>query len=148
MGWNRDDASGVLRKLTTDRVDFTFAYLPTVSIDPGAAVLGILFVAAGVFHFVKPEIYLRVMPRWLPAHRTLVALSGVTEIAAGALLLYGPTRALGAWLIVAQLVAFFAVHVDMLAHSEGTGRGLPRWALWVRLALQFGLIGWAWAYTG
>ena len=119
-----------------------------MSIPPGAAVLGVLFVVAGVFHFVKPEIYLRAMPRWLPAHRALVALSGVTEVVAGALLLYGPTRALGAWLVVAQLVGFLAVHVDMLVHPGSTGRGLPAWALWVRLALQFGLIGWAWAYTG
>lgn len=119
-----------------------------MSIPLGAALLGILFIVAGAFHFIRPKIYLRVMPRWLPAHRTLVALSGVTEIVAGALLLYGPTRSLGAWLIVAQLVAFFAVHVDMPMHPEGTGRGLPRWALWVRLALQFGLIWWAWGYVG
>ena len=109
--------------------------------------LGGAFVIAGLLHFVRPRFYLRIMPRWLPAHQLLVLLSGLTEAVAGVLLILPSTRTLGAWLVLAHLVVFLVVHVDMLAHPQGTGRGVPKPLLWGRLALQLGLIAWAYAYT-
>ena len=38
--------------------------------------LGLLFVAAGVLHFLVPGAYERIMPPYLPLHREPVYLSG------------------------------------------------------------------------
>ena len=105
-----------------------------------------LYTAAGVWHFVRPRMYLRIMPPWLPAHGSLVAASGVAEIVLGIGLLFPGTRVLAAWGIIAMLVVFLLVHVDM-AVRPGASMGLPHWALYLRILLQGGLIYWAWTFT-
>ncbi|RYY97048.1 MAG: DoxX family protein, partial [Chitinophagaceae bacterium] len=54
--------------------------------------MALLYVAAGVNHFVHPAMYLAIMPPWLPAHAALVAISGVAEVVLGVLLLVPRTR--------------------------------------------------------
>lgn len=108
--------------------------------------LGVLFVLAGINHFVNPDFYMKLMPGYLPLHYGLVILSGITEVIAGALLIYGPTIRLGAWGIVAMLVIFLLVHVHMIVHRD-LYPGVPLWALWLRLVFQFLFIAWAWWYT-
>jgi uncharacterized membrane protein len=44
------------------------------------ALVGPLFVVAGVLHFKRTRWYLSIMPDYLPAHRELVYASGVAEI--------------------------------------------------------------------
>ena len=108
--------------------------------------LGALFVLAGIYHFVNPAFYVKLMPPYLPANHSLVLLSGVTEVIAGAMMFLRPTLKLGAWGIVAMLVIFLLVHVHMLLHAEQYP-GVPLWALWLRLMFQFLFIAWAWWYT-
>ncbi len=43
--------------------------------------LGAVFIGAGLLHFLKPRPYESIMPEALPAHRELVYLSGLAEIA-------------------------------------------------------------------
>jgi uncharacterized membrane protein len=43
---------------------------------------GPFFILAGALHFVMPETYEKIVPRYLPARRALVYASGVAEIAA------------------------------------------------------------------
>ena len=49
----------------------------------GLYLCALLYIAAGINHFVNAEMYLRTMPPYLPAHEALVALSGVIEIVLG-----------------------------------------------------------------
>jgi len=46
-----------------------------------------MYILAGIMHFIKPKVYLRIMPGYLPNHKLLVALSGIAEIALGMSLL-------------------------------------------------------------
>ncbi len=112
----------------------------------GLYLMALLYAAAGVVHFVKPEFYLGIMPRWLPAHGPLILLSGIAEIALGVGLLFEATRVWAARGIIAMLAVFLLVHFDM-ALKPGASKGLPNWALWARIAGQFLLIAWAWRYT-
>ena len=105
-----------------------------------------LLIVAGVFHFAQPRFYSRMLPLWIPAHKFLVALSGGAEIALGIGLLYPPTRSISAWATIAMLTSFLLVHVHMLLDKEAA-MGLPKWALWLRILLQFGLMWWAWSFT-
>lgn len=109
-------------------------------------VLGLIFVLAGVNHFVNPAFYVRIMPPYLPWHRELVYLSGVFEIVLGALLLVPRYSSLAAWGIVAMLVVFTTVHVHMVANADLFPNVSPA-LLWGRLALQPVLIAWAYWFT-
>ncbi|GAA4385084.1 DoxX family protein [Hymenobacter koreensis] len=117
---------------------------PTFSL--GLWALSALFIVAGVFHFLRPEPFIRIVPPQLPAPELLVYLSGVAEIGLGLLLLPQRTRRYAAWGLVALLVAVFPANIYM-ATLPGGGLGLPQWVLWARLPLQLVLIAWGWRYT-
>ncbi|MCB2380158.1 DoxX family protein [Hymenobacter sp. BT635] len=108
--------------------------------------LSLVFIGAGLLHFIKPEPYLRIMPPYLPWHRELVLISGVAEVALGLLLLPSRTRRGAAWGIIALLLAVFPANVYM-AQTSGAGLGVAPWLLWARLPLQAVLILWAWWHT-
>jgi uncharacterized membrane protein len=103
--------------------------------------IGALFILAGINHFVRRDIYLAIMPPYLPWHRALVDLSGYAEIGLGALLLvprYVRVAGLG---LIALLVAVFPANLHMALHPQRFRR-IPRAALWLRLPLQAVLIAW------
>jgi uncharacterized membrane protein len=104
---------------------------------------GPVFVLAGLLHFVRPAMYEAIMPEELPAHRELVYLSGVAEMAGGAALLAPDerTRRLGAWWLVATLVAIFPANVNMAIRAERYPQ-VPEPLLWARLPLQAAFIAW------
>ena len=52
----------------------------------GKTVFAALFILGGVGHFLATDVYIKIMPPYLPYHRALVLLSGVFEVALGLLL--------------------------------------------------------------
>tara|TARA_R110002020_G_scaffold129819_3_gene290435 strand:+ start:2317 stop:2649 length:333 start_codon:yes stop_codon:yes gene_type:complete len=104
-----------------------------------------MYIVAGTMHFIKPKAYLRIMPRYLPYSEQLVFLSGIAEIMLGAGLCFPFSKDLSIYGIIAMLSVFLMVHIHMLT-GEKAAAGIPRWALWVRLPLQFGLMYWAYWY--
>jgi uncharacterized membrane protein len=112
----------------------------------GLAVMGGLYVVAGLGHFLVTRAYERMMPAYLPAHHALVLMSGAAEMAGGIGVLVPSTRRAAAWGVVLLLVAVWPANLWMAQHPELTP-GVPVWALWVRLPLQVPLIWWAWLYT-
>lgn len=108
-------------------------------------VMAVMYIFAGLMHFIKPKPYLKVMPQFLPAHKTLVLLSGITEVILGVGLLFPETRNLSIVGIVAMLVVFFLVHFNMLRGGKHAA-GVPLWILILRIPLQFLLIWWAVVY--
>ncbi len=109
--------------------------------------MALLYIAAGINHFVNPDFYLNIMPPYIPAHGFMVALSGVAEIVLGVALLVPATQSLAAWGIIAMLLAFMPVHVHMLLHAGDLYANVPYAALVIRFPLQALLILWAWWYT-
>lgn len=107
---------------------------------------GILFILAGLNHFRSPDFYVNIMPPYLPWHRELVAVSGVAEIALGALLLFRRRAVLAGWGLIALLVAVFPANLHMAMHPELYPSISPT-ALWLRLPVQGLLIAWAYWYT-
>lgn len=104
-----------------------------------------LFVVGGIGHFVATDVYMKIMPPYLPYHRALVLLSGVFEVALGLLLLVPATSRLAAWGLIALLIAVFPANVFMAQHPETFGFSPS--LLLLRLPLQAVLILWAFAYT-
>lgn len=108
-------------------------------------VLPLMLIIAGLMHFIKPKVYLRIMPRYLPNHKFLVYASGVVEIGLGIALCIYKLRTIAVYGIIAMLAVFLLVHFYMLS-SKKAGAGIPKWILILRIPLQFGLMYWAWWY--
>jgi uncharacterized membrane protein len=108
--------------------------------------LGVFFVVAGMAHFVRPGIYVKIVPPYLPWPRALVYLSGACEVALGVLVLLPRFTVPAAWGLVALLVAVFPANVYMAAHAALFPKISPV-LLWLRLPFQGVLIAWAYWYT-
>lgn len=103
---------------------------------------GLLFVGAGINHFIHEEFYVAIMPGYLPAHAALVAISGVVEIIVGLAVLVPKLRPHSGWAAVATLLAVFPANIHMALHPEDFP-DIPSLGLWIRLPIQFLLIAWA-----
>lgn len=106
----------------------------------------LLYLAAGINHFVNPEFYEKIMPSYIPFHLLCVFLSGIVEILLAFLLIPKATRKTAAWLIITMLVVFFVIHIQMVIDTWTTG-GMLFWIAISRIPLQFVLIWWAYLYT-
>ena len=104
--------------------------------------LSLLFVTAGAFHVVNPNIFLSIVPPWLPFPLEAVYLSGVAEIAGGLMLLWPKSRNLGVLELTLLLLAVFPANIQMLLEAEKYA--FPAWILWARLPLQPALIALLW----
>lgn len=112
--------------------------------------LAALFFISGIGHFARNDMYLRLMPPYLPYHSELVALSGVVEAVLGLLLLVPRTQRIAAWGLMATLVAIFPanVHAAMTAGTPNEAMpGVSVTLAWLRLPIQPLLILWAYWYT-
>ncbi|MEY8848908.1 MauE/DoxX family redox-associated membrane protein [Psychroserpens sp. XS_ASV72] len=108
-------------------------------------VMAVMYITAGIMHFIKPKMYMRIMPRYLPNHKLLVYLSGIAEIVLGITICLPALRSLAIYGIIAMLVVFLLVHFYMLSGDKASA-GIPKWILILRIPLQFVLIYWAWSY--
>jgi uncharacterized membrane protein len=111
--------------------------MPSLSILAIAAI----FIAAGAAHFVSPDMFVRIVPPYLPAPLTLVYVSGLFEILGGVGVLVPSVRVYAGWGLILLLIAVFPANIHM-ALNPGDFSEIPAWTLWLRLPLQFGLIGW------
>jgi uncharacterized membrane protein len=105
-----------------------------------------LYALAGIYHFVNPRLYLKIMPPYLPFHLPLVYISGFCEILLSILLLPASTRTLGAWGIIILLIAIFPANLQMAGNFYRKKHSFL-WLAVLRLPLQLLLIWWAWTYT-
>jgi uncharacterized membrane protein len=100
-------------------------------------VIAILFVIGGILHFINADLYLKIMPPYIPWHLAMVYISGVAEIAGGVGLLVPILRKPAAWGLVALLIAVFPANVYMAVDRiQVTSRPIPQALLWARLPLQ------------
>ena len=80
--------------------------------------LGLLFIAAGLNHFLHTDFYTSIMPPYLPFHLELVYLSGVFEIGLGICLLIPVFSRFAAWGIIALLIVVFPANIYVYQHQE------------------------------
>jgi uncharacterized membrane protein len=111
-------------------------------------VLAALMSAAGILHFVKPQNFTRIVPKYLPYPLALVYISGFFEILGGVGLLIEPVRIYAAWGLIALYIAVFPANIYMATEKISfPGLKSAQWILWARLPLQVVLIAWAHWYT-
>ena len=108
--------------------------------------MALLYLIAGINHFINPRMYLKIIPPYLPNPKLLNQLSGATEVLLGLFLIFPNTKNYAAWGIIVLLVAVFPANLFMLQNQKASF-GLPKWILLLRLPLQIVLIWWAYQYT-
>jgi len=108
--------------------------------------MALLYILAGINHFRKPGMYIRIIPPAFKNPKLINNLSGAAEIILGILLILPATTTFAAWGIIALLIAVFPANIYMLQNKKA-GFGLPLWILFIRLPLQIVLIYWAYQYT-
>jgi uncharacterized membrane protein len=102
----------------------------------------LLYVLAGLNHFVHPAFYLKLMPAYFPIPLQLIYISGLAECLVGILIIFQKTRLFAAWITILLLFVFLSVHMQMII-SQYHELGLLFWIYLVRLLLQFVLMRWA-----
>lgn len=86
------------------------------------------------------------MPPYIPAHKSLVLVSGIVEMIFGFMLITQESQRIGASGIIVLLILFIPIHFYMLFNKEASLK-LPKWVLILRIPLQILLIYWAYWYV-
>ena len=100
---------------------------------------------AGVMHFVLPNAFAKIVPRYLPYRKALVYISGFFELLFGVGLIFETTRSFSAIGLIVLLVAVFPANIYMAQRFREKGNKYT-WAAYVRLPFQLLLIYWAYLY--
>jgi uncharacterized membrane protein len=106
--------------------------------------VAIFFLVAGANHFRSPEIYLGMMPPWLPWPEALNYISGAVEMLGGIGLLWVPVRRLAGWGLIALLIAVFPANIYVATQGQMSGLDVSPLTLWLRLPFQAVFIAWVW----
>ena len=106
--------------------------------------MGIIYSVLGIVHFTHTGFYKPLMPKFLPAHNFLIYASGIAEIVLGIGVFFLKTKEYALWGIIAMLLVFLLVHINML--FPGNQLGVSLWILILRIPIQFVLIYWAYQY--
>lgn len=98
----------------------------------------IMFIQVGIMHLLKPESFTYMIEGLLPMPKTLIIVSGITEILLGIGLLWSKTRKWAAWLLIVQLIAMFPANINVALNQLPAPGGLPSspWYVWSRLIFQ------------
>lgn len=105
--------------------------------------LAAFFVVAGTFHFIRPTLYLAIMPPFLPGPSALVAISGAAEIMGGLGVIFTFSRKAAGWGLIALLIAVFPANLQAVANGMVINSwSVPPWILWARLPFQLLFIFW------
>jgi uncharacterized membrane protein len=105
-----------------------------------ARLLAAGFAGSGTVHLVKPEVYLPLMPAWVPAHREVILASGVAELALAVGLVLPPTRRVAGWASVALLLGVWPGNLKMAMDSNRSKSTAFKVAAWGRMPLQIPMI--------
>ena len=84
--------------------------------------LALLFLTAGVSHFRRPNFFLKITPKWVPAPENVNIIVGVAEIALAIALMIPATKNFAAWGIIALLIAVFPANVYHFQKSLKKGK--------------------------
>ena len=107
----------------------------------------LFFLGAGSYHFINPDLYIGLIPDYIPNPNLVNSLSGALEILFAFLALSDKTRKVAGYGAMLLLLAFIPAHIYFIQIGSCLPNGIcvPEWLSYVRLYLIHPLlIGWAW----
>ena len=128
----------IVNTFTRDKSKLRFA---------GVFGFSLVFIAAGIGHFVKTEEMMLMLPKWMPLIKTGVILTGLLEIILAIAILFNNYRKkLGIFIIILMLV-FLLVNIN--AAYNRVPLGGHEWGLsylLFRVPLQFVFVLWVYYF--
>ena len=101
-------------------------------------------VVSGISHFTKPAYFRDLVPSWLPARSAVVVVSGLADVAVGALVAVPATRRTGACATAALITAYLPAHLEPLRHRDTGQRPFDRpVGVAARVVVNLGYVAWA-----
>lgn len=105
------------------------------------AIIAIIFLTAGIFHFIFPEKFLLIVPPWIPFPVEVVYITGVFEILGALGILYSKTKKITAVGLAIFLILVFPANIYMAIKNIQLGGIFNNQFLqWARLPFQAVLI--------
>ena len=104
------------------------------------------FFVGGIMHFAKPDLFLKIVPPYIPFPLAAVYISGAFELLGAIGLWLKPTRSLAGYGLMLLSVAVTPANIYMLQQADVFSE-VPYWALVVRLPFQLLLIWLIWWCT-
>ena len=104
------------------------------------------FFVGGIMHFAKPDLFLKIVPPYIPFPLAAVYISGAFELLGAIGLWLKPTRSLAGYGLMLLTVAVTPANIYMLQQADVFSE-VPYWALVVRLPFQLLLIWLIWWCT-
>ena len=108
--------------------------------------MSLLYIIAGINHFIHPLFYEKIMPAYIPWHTQIVFVSGIMEILLGIFIVPIITRRIATWGIIILLIIIFPANINMMMNYINE-KNPDLWITILRLPLQFVLIWWAYIFT-
>ncbi|MBP2831724.1 hypothetical protein J8281_05935 [Aquimarina sp. U1-2] len=109
--------------------------------------LSAFYLIAGLNHFIHPEFYFPLIPKYLVHIELINYISGIAEIVLGVGVLFTHTRKISALLIIMMLLVFALSHMYFITMGSCVAGSLcvPEWVAWIRLLIIHPLlIWWVW----
>ena len=101
------------------------------------------FFIGGIMHFSRSDLFLRIVPGYIPFPLATVSISGFFELFGAIGLWVKTSRSLAGYGLMLLTVAVTPANIYMLQHADVFSE-VPRWALIARLPFQLLLIWLIW----
>jgi uncharacterized membrane protein len=101
------------------------------------------FFIGGIMHFARPDLFLRIVPPYIPYALAAVYISGAFELLGAIGLWVKQIRGLAGYGLMLLTVAVTPANIYMLQHANVFSEA-PEWLLVVRLPFQLVLIWLIW----
>ena len=106
-------------------------------------IMGLYYIWVGISHFYNTDFFLKIMPPSFPFHLESVYLSGFFEIIFGMGIMIKFFRKYASWGLILLLIAVYPANIYLAFNEVAQNKiGISSFmASWVRLPIQFILIG-------
>jgi uncharacterized membrane protein len=110
----------------------------------GRLVLATLYAIAGLAHLLFPSAFLSITPDWVPFPATVIAITGLCELAGAIGLMTRRFRHLAGICLALYAVCVYPANIKHAIHDLGSATAtLGWWYHLPRLALQPAIVWWA-----
>lgn len=108
-------------------------------------VMAVLYILAGINHFISPKLYEKVIPPFIPYKKNVNEIIGFLCALLGVYIFIPIFTEYALWGIICYLIVVLPSNLFMITNDEAS-LGIPKWILYMRIPLQFVLIYWAYQY--
>jgi uncharacterized membrane protein len=106
--------------------------------------LAAAYFIVGIIHLKSPQVFMPIMPNWVPQPHEVILATGASEIAGALALLTKPLRTLAGIMLALYAVCVFPANIKHAIDNVAIGGGhLSWWYHGPRLLFQPVLVWWA-----